>query len=203
MQLRFAPASPYVRKVSVTLIETGLDDRVERIPTSVWDPATDIAETNPLGKVPALVTDEGEVLYDSPVICEYLDGLHNGPKLFPAEGPARWRALRLMALGDGMTDAGILRLLESRRPEEFQFDKWMERQTAVVYRAMDALEEEADGLAGDQPTIGHIAVGCSLGWLDFRFPDLAWRADRPALAEWFEAVSERPSMTATAPKEPS
>lgn len=203
MKLRYSPLSPFVRKVTVTLIETGLDDKVERIPTNVWDPDTDIAEDNPLGKVPALIIDDGQVLYDSPVICEYLDGLHDGPKLFPETGEARWRALRLMALGDGMTEAGILRLLEGRRPEELQYDKWTARQTAVVYRAMDALEDDADGLSQGQPTIGHIAVGCSLGWLDFRFPDLGWRADRPGLAEWFETFAERPSMTATVPKEPS
>lgn len=201
MKLRFSPASPFVRKVSVTLIETGLEDRVERIPTNVWDPATDITEANPLGKIPTLITDDGEALYDSPVICEYLDGLHDGPKLFPADGPARWRALRLQALGDGMADAGVLTRLEGRRPEEFQYDKWVERQTAAIFRAMDTLEADADGLAGDEPTIGHIAVGCALGWVDFRLPDLDWRPDRPALAEWFEAFSERPSMVRTAPKE--
>src|SRR3990167_1033017 len=111
MKLRYSPTSPYVRKVSVTLIETGLDKNIERVATSVWDPKTDIGKDNPLGKIPTLITDDGAVLYDSPVICEYLDGLHKGPKLFPASGEARWRALRLQALGDGMTDAGILRLL--------------------------------------------------------------------------------------------
>ena len=89
MKLRFSPLSPYVRKVSVTLIETGLEDRVENILTNVWDPETDIADNNPLGKVPALILDDGQVLYDSHVICEYLDSLHDGEKLFPASGPAR------------------------------------------------------------------------------------------------------------------
>ncbi len=200
MKLRYAPASPYVRKVTVTLIETGLEDRVERIPTNPHDPETDIATVNPLGKVPALVTDDGEVLFDSPVICEYLDSLHDGDRLFPAPGAPRWRALRLLALGDGMTDAGVLRRTEGRRPETFQYDKWVDRQNTVIGRAMDALEGELERLDGPV-TIGHIAVACSIGWLDFRFPDLGWRADRPGLAEWFEAFSERPSMTATVPKE--
>ncbi len=200
MKLRYNPASPYVRKVTVTLIETGLEDRVERIPTNPHDPETDIATVNPLGKVPTLITDDGEVLVDSPVICEYLDSLHDGAKLFPAPGAPRWRALRLLALGDGMTDAGVLRRTESRRPEAFRYDKWVDRQNTVIGRAMDALEGELERLDGPL-TIGHIAVACSIGWLDFRFPDLDWRAERPGLAEWFEAFSERPSMTATVPKE--
>jgi glutathione S-transferase len=200
MKPRSSPTSPYARDVAVTLIETGLEERVERIPTDVRDPETDIATVNPLGKIPALVTDDGEVLFDSPVICEYLDSLHDGDRLFPASGAPRWRALRLLALGDGMTDAGVLRLLESRRPEAFRYDTWARRQDTVIGRAMDALEGELERLDGPL-TIGHIAVACSIGWLDLRFPDLAWRADRPGLAEWFEAFSERPSMTATAPKE--
>ncbi len=200
MKLRYNPVSPYVRKVTVTLIETGLEDRVERIPTNPHDSETDIATVNPLGKIPALITDDGEVFVDSPVICEYLDSLHDGAKLFPASGAPRWRALRLLALGDGMTDAGILRRAESRRPGAFQYDKWADRQNTVIGRAMDALEGELERLDGPL-TIGHIAVACSIGWLDFRFPDLDWRADRPDLAEWFEAFGERPSMTATVPKE--
>jgi len=201
MKLRYSPLSPYVRKVVVTLIETGLDDKVERIPTNVWDPNTDIGNDNPLGKVPTLITDDGTVFYDSPVICEYLDGLHKGKKLFPASGNARLKALKLQALGDGMSDAGILHVLESRRPKELQWDKWAERQAKVVARAMDALEDEADAMAKGPITIGHIAVGCSLGWLDFRLPDLGWRKQRPALADWYDEFADRKSMVATAPKE--
>ena len=114
MKLCYSPTSPYVRKVVVTAMETGLEPGIERIANNVWDPATDIAATNPLGKVPALTTDDGAVLFDSPVICEYLDSLHDGAKLFPAAGPARWRALRQQALCDGILDAGILRMLEGR-----------------------------------------------------------------------------------------
>ncbi|MBC8339593.1 MAG: glutathione S-transferase N-terminal domain-containing protein [Rhodospirillales bacterium] len=200
MKLRFSPASPYVRKVSVTLVETGLDDNVEKVLTNVWDEKTDIGNVNPLGKVPTLILEDGQVLYDSPVICEYLDSLHDGDKLFPASGAERWKALRLQALGDGMTDAGIAWLLETRRPEEFRYDKWIGRQTAVVLRAMDALENNLENL-GTGFGIGQIAVACSLGWLDFRFPDLGWRDDRPGLADWFTTVSDRPSMEKTAPAE--
>ncbi len=202
MKLRFSPTSPYVRKVTVTAIETGLDGRIERVPTNVWDPDTDIATDNPLGKVPALITDDGAALYDSPVICEYLDSLHDGARLIPASGSERWRALTLQALGDGCLDAGIARLLESRRPEAERSAGWVARQVTVMGRGLDSLDGMADGW-GDTVTIGQIAVGCALGWFDLRFGDDNWRATRPALADWFEGFSERPSMTATFPKEPA
>ena len=114
MKLRSSPTSPYVRKVLVTLAETGQQDRVEAISTNPWDPATDLPRFNPLGKVPALILDDGVVLVDSPVICEYLDSLHDGDRLFPAAGPARWRVLRQQALADGILDAAILRLLDDQ-----------------------------------------------------------------------------------------
>lgn len=203
MKLCYSPTSPYVRKVVVTAMETGLEPGIERIANNVWDPATDIAATNPLGKVPALTTDDGAVLFDSPVICEYLDSLHDGAKLFPAVGPARWRALRQQALCDGILDAGILRMLEGRlREEGMRSQMWMDRQAAAVGRALVVLEDEATSLDGDL-TIGHIAVGCTLGYLDFRYADDNWRGDCPALADWYEGFAERPSMMATIPKDPS
>src|SRR3546814_4963738 len=111
MKLRYSPTSPYVRKVNVVAIETGLQDRIERVPTVTADPASGLAKDNPLGKVPVLITDDGMRLYDSPVICEYLDSLHEGPKLIPTEGIARWVTLSQQALADGLLDAAILRLL--------------------------------------------------------------------------------------------
>ena len=200
MKLRFSPTSPYVRKVAITLVETGLNDRVEKIPTLPWDAKTDLGNDNPLGKVPALVLDDGNVMYDSPVICEYLDSLHDGDKLFPASGNARWRALNMQALGDGMSDAGVYWLIETRLPEHLQYDKWIKRQTATIFRAMDALEAATDELEAGF-SIGQISVASSLGWLDFRFSDLDWRNQRPGLADWFEEISDRPSMTQTVPKE--
>jgi len=203
MKLCYSPTSPYVRKVVVTAMETGAEADIERIPNNVWDPATEIAVTNPLGKVPALTTDDGTVLFDSPVICEYLDSLHDGEKLFPAAGPARWQALRRQALCDGVLDAAILRMLEGRlREEGMRSEKWTNRQAAAVGRALDALENEADSLADDL-TIGHIAIGVTLGYLDFRYADENWRGDHPALADWYEDFAERPSMMATIPKDPS
>lgn len=201
MKLRYSPTSPFVRKVTVTLVETGLEGRVERMPTDAFDPATDLGRDNPLGKVPALRLPGGEVLYDSPVICEYLDSLHDGIRLFPAVGGTRWTALRRQALGDGLMDAGVARRLEQKRLAGEQSPAWIERQRGAMTRVLDALEDEADGLAGTV-TIGHIALACALGYVDFRFADDGWRNGRPALADWFEDFSARRSMMATMPKDP-
>jgi glutathione S-transferase len=146
------------------------------------------------------VTDDGQALFDSRVICEYLDSRHDRPKLFPA-GPARWPALRRQAQADGILDAGILARYETvLRPEERRWPDWIEGQKAKIARALDALEGEAEGF-GDAVDIGTIAVGCALGWLDFRYAADDWRAGRPALAAWFERFAKRPSMAATVPKE--
>ena len=202
MKLRYSPTSPYVRKVSVTAIELGLAGRIERIPTDTQDRDSGIAEQNPLGKVPALILDDGGVLYDSPVICEYLDSLHDGPKLFPAEGPERWTALRQQALGDGILDAAILRMLEMvRRPEKLRWQGWIAHQTAKVTRALDQFEAESATLA-DPLTIGHITAGCALGYLDFRVPETDWRDGRPKLAAWYENFTQRPAPRETVPQAP-
>ena len=202
MKLCYSPTSPYVRKVVILAQEAGLDGRVERIESNAWNEADPLPNTNPLGKVPALVTDEGEALYDSVVICEYLDSLHDGTKFFPANGAARWRALRQHALANGILDAAILAMLENkRRPEELRWDAWSTRQTDKITRGLDKLENEAADL-GAAPDIATITVGCALGYLDFRFPDLGWRGSRPALAAWYESFSQRPSFQATVPKDP-
>jgi glutathione S-transferase len=206
MKLRYSPTSPYVRKVSVTAIELGLAEKIERIPTDPLDRDSGLAEHNPLGKVPALILDDGGVLYDSPVVCEYLDSLHGGPKLFPAAGPARWTALRHQALGDGILDAAILRMVETlRRPEKLRWQAWIDHQTAKIARALDRFEAEARELEGapDGPlTIGRITAGCALGYLDFRFPDLGWRDGRPGLAAWYADFARRPAMGETVPQAP-
>ena len=202
MKLRYSPTSPYVRKVTVAAIEIGLDDRIERIATNVWDPASDIIRDNPLGKVPTLITDDGLVLVESAIIAEYLDSLpHTGPKLFPPDGPARWQALHLRGLADGICDAGVARLIEMRRPEQERSVAWLERQHGKLQRGLDALEREAASF-GNTCTIGEISVGCMLGFLDFRFPREDWRSRRSALNTWFLEFATRRSMLATAPKEP-
>ncbi|HEX9790870.1 MAG TPA: glutathione S-transferase [Kiloniellales bacterium] len=203
MKLRYSSTSPYVRKVTVSAIELGLAERIERIPTNTSDPKSGLVNDNPLGKVPALSPDDGEVLYDSPVICEYLDSLHTGAKLFPAAGPARWRALRQQALCDGILDAAILRMLEvKRRPEALRWPDWIALHGGKMKRAIDRLEAEAADLKGPL-TIGQIAVGCTLGYLDFRYADEDWRPAHPKLAAWYKDFAQRPSMLATIPKDPA
>ncbi|WP_417840839.1 glutathione S-transferase C-terminal domain-containing protein [Terasakiella sp.] len=201
MKMRYSATSPYVRKALVCAKELDLMDRIELEPTLVWDPATDMGNVNPLGKIPALILDDGYVLYDSPVVCEYLDALVPGVVLFPAPGKARWKALHFQALGDGILDAGVLRLLESRRADGEKSQGWMDRQAASIQRGLDALEQEIDELSGGPLTIGQITVACCLGWIDFRFPDDKILSTRPKLAAWYEAFSARPSMLETAPKE--
>jgi glutathione S-transferase len=201
MKLRYSPTSPYVRKVTVTALETGLHDRIERVPTDHRQPRQDFLADNPLGKVPTLITDDGLPLFDSRVICEYLDSLHDGHKLFPTDVPARWRTLRLMALGDGILDAAVLRRIETLRPDKEQSPAFIERQKAKVLRGLDMLEREVPRFHR-LVTIGQITVGCCLGWLDFRYGTVEdWRIGRPLIADWFSMFMNRPSMVATVPTE--
>lgn len=203
MKLRYSPASPFVRKVLVLALECGLHDAIERLPTDPWDPATDLTGDNPLGKVPALLREDGATLFDSRVACEYLDTLHDGPPMFPAAGEPRWAALRWQALGDGILDAAVAAFVESRRrPAEYRWDAWIERQLAGVRRALQTLEAEVAGLPA-QLHIGHVAVGCALGYLDFRHPQLQWRDTCPALRGWYETLGARESFRRTVPHEPS
>jgi glutathione S-transferase len=201
VKLRYSPTSPYVRKVMVVALETGLAGKLEKIETSVapTKPNLDVAKVNPLIKVPALALDSGETLFDSPVICEYLDSLHGGAKLFPASGPARWTALRRQALGDGILDAAILTRYESIRPDSFKWPDWIEGQMTKVRTALAELETEADKL-GTTVDIGTITIGCALGYLDFRFAGENWPAKHPKLAKWYAGFAKRPSMAETAPK---
>jgi len=198
MKLRHAAASPFVRKVMVVAHEHGLVDRIELVPTSVSPvQANDtLAPENPLMKVPSLVTDDGQTLFDSPVICEYLDGLEGGHRLFPPAGAARWTALRQQALGEGVLDALILCRYEGLRPEERRWNGWTESQMRKAHQGLAAAERED---LSSPHTIGHITIGCMLGYLDFRFPDDGWRRRHPALAGWYQEFAELPAMRATRP----
>ncbi|WP_158045149.1 glutathione S-transferase N-terminal domain-containing protein [Skermanella pratensis] len=200
MKLRYSATSPYVRKVMMVIHELGLADRVELEKTDAWSPETNLPDDNPLGKVPALVVEGGTALFDSPVICEYLDSLASGGegRLFPPPGAERWAALRFQALADGICDAAILRRLEGNRPEQFRSSDWMERQRRAVARSLDQLEKEADRL-GTRADIGALAVLAALGYLDFRFGHEDWRQGRPALSAWFDQASARGSFAATKP----
>ncbi len=199
MKLYFSPASPFARKVRVSALELGLAERIEllQISLSPVSPHTDLRQHNPLGKIPALITDEGAALYDSPVICEYLDALAGGARLWPAAGPARWRALTRQALADGITDAAVLvRYEQAVRPEPLRWAQWIEGQWLKIRTALEALER--DSLEGVFD-IGTISVACALGYLDFRFAEEGWRARLPRLAAWYALISERASLAATRP----
>lgn len=201
MKLRYSPTSPYVRKVLVCAIERNLEEGIERIATNTADPKSDLPSVNPLGKVPALILDGGEVLYDSPVICEYLDSLHKGQPLIPPAGPARWTVLRRQALADGILDAAILRMLETvRRPEKLRWPATVELQSGKMKRGVETLNKEAASF-GNTVDLGTIAVGCTLGYLDFRFGADNWRSGAPALASWYEGFAQRPAMQRTRPPE--
>ncbi|HEX6978596.1 MAG TPA: glutathione S-transferase N-terminal domain-containing protein [Alphaproteobacteria bacterium] len=202
MKLFYSPASPFVRKVTVMAHETGLFDRIEPVPTTVApvQPNLELARQNPLMKLPTLVTDDGDVLYESSLICQYLDSLHAGRKLVPASGPARWTVLRLEALGDGITDAGILLRYEElyRKPEE-RSQAWIDGQLAKLRNGLDTLEANIEWLSGDI-NLGQIAVACAIGWLEFRKPAGDIRKGRPRLFGWYDAFVQRPSMVTTQPQ---
>ncbi|MDJ0946111.1 MAG: glutathione S-transferase N-terminal domain-containing protein [Kiloniellales bacterium] len=199
MKLNYSPTSPYVRKVLVSALELGLADRIERVDSNPWDESDALPRTNPLGKVPALTTDDGQVLFDSLVICDYLDGLLPAPRLIPREAAARTAVLRLHAAADGVLDAAVLRLIENaRRPEAYRWAEWDARQKAKIDRALDLLESEAEAFEGPL-TLAPITLGCALGYLDFRFPGEDWRAGHPKLAAWYAAFGARPAMRDTAP----
>jgi glutathione S-transferase len=156
-------------------------------------------KVNPLGKIPTLELPDGSVLYDSPVILEYLDTLHDGPKLFPASWPERLTALRRHALGQGMLDAALLLLGEGFRPPERRSEPHMALWRAKLVASVEALEHEAEALGGGGFTVGHLAIGVALGYLDFRFASLAWRDGHPKLAAWHETFNARPSVQANMP----
>ena len=192
--------TPYGRKVLVAAAEMGLSDQVTVASASgtPLDPGTMPVAQNPLGKLPVLIRPDGGALYDSRVICRYLDQV-SGAGLYPG-GDALWDVLVLEALADGILDAALLIVYETRiRPEPLQFAPWVEGQWAKVARALDAVE--ADWLPDLQggPTMGQIALGCALGYLDFRMSARGWRSGHPGLAAWFDGFAQRPSMLATAP----
>jgi glutathione S-transferase len=198
MKILFSPFSPYVRKCLVAGHELGLDSRIQRLPSNAHpvqrDPA--IIAQNPLGKVPTFFTDDGQVLYDSRVICEYLDDLAGG-SLFPRSGKARWTTLTLQSLGDGMLDAALLARYEDvARPEALRWSDWRAAQLDKIETSLAHLEGELS-LLSDRVDIGSITIGCALWYLDLRFPTVGWRDRYPKVSHWFADFSQRPSMQAT------
>lgn len=201
MKLHWSPRSPFVRKVMVVAHETGLDKRIqcERSVVAITKPHLELMRENPISKIPTLILDDGAPLYDSGVICEYLDTLHDRAKLFPAEPKARWTALRRQALGDGFLDHLILWRNEKERPEEHRSALHLAAYQAKFDATLKTFEKELPELEATPFGIGHIAYAVALSYLDFRFADKNWREGRPALAAWHEKVAARPSMRATEP----
>ncbi|MGJ0394828.1 MAG: glutathione S-transferase family protein [Methylocystis sp.] len=193
--LRYSPASPYARKIRIAADLLGLSDRIDVASADAADPADSLRRQNPLGKIPTLILEDGSALYDSRVIAEYLDHLAGGGRLTPADPSARFTALRLQALGDGVNDAALLIRYENfSRPEALRSGEAIAHQQGKIDRALDALEAALPTGAVD---IGHIAVACALGYLDLRFAG-EWRAQHPRLVAWLEKFARAvPAFEAT------
>ena len=203
MQLFYSANSPYVRKIMILLHEIGRADEVELIAdykSSAASAAEKLAH-NPLNKVPILVTDDGMAIFDSSVIGQYLDTLHSGPRFYPESGMARWQTLRNEAIGDGMSDAAILVIYEERRrPLQLFWQEWFDKQFPKLPSSLHHLE----AVTGPPREFdaGAVAITCAIGLLDFRFAHWNWRREYPRVANWYAAVSERPSVRETRPRTP-
>lgn len=198
MKLHWSPRSPYVRKVMICAHEMGIVDRLTlvRSVAAMTKPNPQIMADNPLSKIPTLVLDDGTTLFDSVVICEYLDDLARGP-FFPRSGDARWTSLRWHAFGDGMLDALIL--WRNERERATPLPALMSAFDAKITASVARLDDEAAALAAAPLAIGHVAVACALGYLDYRFDDWGWRARAPRLAAWHATFAARESYRVTAP----
>lgn len=199
MKLRSSPASPYSRKARMAAQVLGLADKVEVIKANTRDPNDPLIGDNPLGKIPILLVDGRAPLFDSLVICEYFDALAGSGTLFPSAGEARWEALRLQALAQGIMDASIQQIYERRyRPEEKVHQPWLDRQQEKIDRSLALLESAPPEFSGS-PDIGDLTLACALGYLDFRFEG-AWRGKNPKLVGWLDAFAQQvPAFADTAP----
>lgn len=200
MQLYYSPTSPYARKVRIVAIEKGLDGAIERVDATPWPEPTAVATHNPLGKVPALVLGTGEALFDSPVICEYLDILGGGTPLIPAEGARRWAVLRTQAVADGVMDAAVSIVLERRRDVAQQSSAAIERAAKAIRRSVGWLGSEIAVEPIAAFDLGRIAAAVAVGYLHFRLPDLDLGLDAGPLAEWWTLIRRRASLDATIPE---
>jgi glutathione S-transferase len=197
MLLRFSPTSPFVRKVMVLVHETDLVERVRTETVDGWAEPDQLTAENPLSMVPTLVLSNGRTLYDSRVICEYLDAQHDGGRLIPAQGEERWGVLRDQALADGILDAAVLIFVERhKRPEPLRWDWWLQLKGHAIERSLDVLERDADALTG-RVDLGAISLAVALSYLDLRGAVGEWREGRTRLADWHSDFSARPSMLAT------
>lgn len=202
MKLWYSPASPFVRKVLIVAHERGIEGSIQRMDAAAnaVDPDMRIVESNPTGKIPTMILDDGQVLFDSRVICAYLDTLGDAKRLTPRSGAKRFQVMTLEALGDGIMDAAVNNRYETAlRPEEFRWKAWSEGQMGKVAAALDQIEAQWMRVLGRTPNMGSIAVAAALGYLDFRYPDYNWRRGHPKLKRWFAKFAERPSFEASRP----
>jgi len=197
--LHWSPLSPFVRKVMCLVHELGLAPRVSCVRTKVarQEPNLELVALNPLIRIPTLELSDGTALFDSVVICEYLDSLAVGTSLYPAAGPPRWQALRWQALGDGLCDTLILWRHERDRPPEQRQEGMLQASALKVEASLTLLEREVEALDSAAYGIGHVAIGCALGYLAVRFSDLCWQAGRPRLTQWHAAFEARPASLKT------
>ena len=202
MILRFSPSSPFVRKVRIAAAVLGLDSEITIERADTTDPNDSLRKTNPLGKIPVIIIEDGSAIYDSRVILDYLDERAGGGKIVPRQGPQRLAALRLQALCDGILDASILTVYESRfRKPEMHEAKWLELQAGKVSRALAVLEDAPPPFNAGQalPDVGQITLACALGYRDFRFGE-GWRGEHPRLVAWLDGFAARvPAFAATKP----
>lgn len=201
MKIFYSAASPYVRKCMVVALELGLADHIEKLAAAanpITRDATIVAK-NPLGKVPTFITDDGLTLYDSRVICEYLNDIGKG-SLIPTAGNARWQVMTEQSLGDGILDAALLARYEAAmRPETLRWADWTLGQMEKIHSGISVIEASASQWA-DTLDLGKITLACALGYLDFRFASLDWRKQYPQTAAWHARINARASMQATLPK---
>lgn len=198
MKLYFAPFSPYARKCRVVVMEKKLDKVVEMIHAPPLENPPELLAVNPLATVPALVTDKGMALCESPVICEYLDSLSADPRLIPSDPAHRYDALALAALADGIMDAAVACVVESRKPEHQRSPEWVDRKENAIKRTIAQIAGRSFAAAAPLD-IGIINIVVALNYVSFRLPHIPWRSEHPALAKWYDAMSRRPSFAATAP----
>lgn len=202
MKLLGGPTSPFVRKVRIAALELGLGDRMvlEPVPVAPTKPNRDYgASTNPLRKIPALITDDGTIIHDSKVICDYIESLAGRGSLVPVDGPERWAVLTAYSIADGMCEIAVGNRYETTiRPADKQWDLWIEDQWDRIRAGLAWFESRPETIGGPL-NIARISLACLLGYLDFRFAESGWREGSPALAGWFSDVSKRPSLATTAP----
>ena len=200
MKLYHSPISPYARKARAVIAEKELSGLVDEILVDVYADPADLVATNPLGRIPLLVTDEGLALFDSPVICAYLDAhpAGKGAPLTPLSGAERWQVMRGEAIGDGVMDIGLYLMTEKRKPEDEKSPTFTARRFGQLERTLDATYSFIEQLP-ETFNLGHVAIACALGYLDFRHDEIGWRNGHDELAAWYAQIAMRPCLAATAP----